>query len=754
MPRRSKSGPVVSATSLVILLLAGLALRAVPTAAATDTTHDKRIEELISRMTIEEKLGQLTQQSGGGIAEFNPNSDNAAFEDVFGAVRAGMIGSFLNSHGAEYVNAVQRIAKEESRLGIPVIFGNDVIHGFRTTFPIPLGESATWDPHLAEQAARVAATEAWAAGLDWTFAPMVDIARDPRWGRIAEGSGEDPYLGSRLAEARVKGFQGEDLSAPYTLVACAKHFVAYGAAEGGRDYNTVDISERTLREIHLPPFKAAVDAGVGTLMCAFNEINGIPATANRMTLTGILRGEWGFDGFVVSDWQSTEEMIDHGFVTDEKHAAEVSILAGVDMDMAAFGYREHLAKSVKEGRVPMAVIDEAVRRILRIKMRAGLFENHYRDPLKEKELLLCPQHRAIAREVARKSIVLLKNENGVLPISDKVKCLALIGPLAASKRDCLGTWAVTSRDEDVTTVLEAVKQRLGSDTEVLYAKGCDVQGDSQAGFNAAVDAALQADAVVMVIGESENLSGEGHCRSDINLPAIQLALLKKVHATGKPIAVVLMNGRPLTVNWMAENVPAILETWHLGTEAGPAIADVLFGDFNPGGKLPVTFPRAVGQIPIYYNHKNTGRPPCEDRFSSKYIDLPSTPLYPFGYGLSYTTFNFSNLQLSATKISANGELIVTATITNTGKRAGDEVAQLYIRDLVASVTRPVKQLRGFKRISLEPGEAQDITFKLTANELGFLNQDLKFTVEPGRFRLWVGPNSADGLSAEFEFLAQ
>lgn len=744
----------VACTALLGVLLAG-APYAAAEGRAPDLTPDdqRRVEELLGQMTLEEKLGQLTQQTGGQVQGYNPGERNSKQEELFEAVREGRVGSFLNAHGAEYTNQLQRIAVEESRLRIPLILGNDVIHGFRTIFPIPLGEAASWDPALVEKAARVAAEEASAAGIRWTFAPMVDICRDPRWGRIAEGSGEDPYLGAAMAVARVRGFQGDGLSAKDSLVACAKHFAAYGGAEGGRDYNTVDISEQTLREVHLPPFKAAVDAGAGTLMSAFNEINGIPASANRLTLSTILRQEWGFDGFVVSDWTSVTEMVAHGFAADNAEAAEKAIAAGVDMDMSSFAYRTHLADSVRSGRLPEAVVDEAVRRILRMKIRLGLFERPYVDPQRERDVLLSAKNRALAREVAGKSIVLLRNEGGLLPLSDKIETLAVIGPLADSKRDPLGTWAVVGRPEDVVPVLDGIRASVSPGTKVLHARGCDVTGDSTEGFAAAVEVARQSDVVVMIVGETEYMSGEAHCRSSLDLPPIQLKLVQAVHATGVPVVVVLMNGRPMSISWMAEHVPAILNTWHLGVECGNATADVLFGDVNPGGKLPATFPRTVGQVPIYYNHKNTGRPPTNDRFTSKYIDLPSTPLYPFGHGLSYTQFAYDNLRVSPEKTGPEGRVAVSVEVTNVGEREGDEVVQLYIRDLVASMTRPVKELKGFERITLQPGQKRTVSFELTSEQLGFYDRHVRYVVEPGRFKVWVGPNSAEGLEGRFEIVA-
>ncbi len=736
----------------LVFCLTGIA--AVPTRAADpaiclDAKAEQRIDALLAKMTLEEKLGQLTQQTGPG-ENYNPDAPNQKDRDLFGAVRAGKLGSVLNAHGAELTNKLQSEAVERSRLGIPVLFGNDVIHGYRTIFPIPLGEAATWDPALIEKSAIVAATEAGAAGTRWTFAPMVDICRDGRWGRVAEGAGEDPFLGSVIAAARVRGFQKGNPAAHDALVACAKHFAAYGAPEGGRDYNTVDLSEQRLREVYLPPFKAAVDAGVGTLMSAFNDIDGVPATANPLTLRHVLREEWGFRGFVVSDWCSITEMVAHGYATDDGDAAVKAILAGVDMDMSSFSYRTHLGDAVMAGIVSEQTIDEAVRRVLRIKTLAGLFDDPYVDPALEKKVILCDENRRAARDVARHSIVLAKNEGAVLPIGERVKSIAVIGPLADNHEAPLGTWSLIGRSQDVISALEGIRKRAGSQCEVRYAKGCEVLGGDDKGITGAAALAKDCDMAIVVVGESADMSGEAHSRAGLDLPGRQLDLVKAVRATGVPMAVVLMNGRPMSISWTAENVPAILIAWHLGVECGPAIADVLFGDFNPSGKLPITFPRSVGQVPIYYNHTNTGRPPTDKRYTSKYIDLPWTPLYPFGYGLSYTQFEFSDLVVTPQQIGPAGSVKVSAKVRNTGSRAGDEIAQLYIRDLVASRVRPVKELRGFQRVSLEPGETKDVTFTLTPESLGFYNSDMQFVVEPGEFAVWIGPNSADGIEGRFQ----
>lgn len=704
---------------------------------------ERRIDSLLARMTLAEKLGQLQQLDG--------HADGRYKDDHPSLVRAGLLGSTLNVRGVRQTNELQRIAIEESRLKIPMLFGFDVIHGYRTVFPIPLGEAATWDPVAVERNAAIAAKEARASGVHWTFAPMVDIARDPRWGRIAEGSGEDPFLGSAMARARVVGFQGGNYSAPDKVVACAKHWVAYGAAEGGRDYNTTDISERVLREVYFPPFKAAFDSGVGTFMSAFNDLNGVPTSANQFTLTKVLRSEWKFDGIVVSDYESVKELINHGLAANEKEAVEAGLNAGIDMEMVSRLYNKYGAELFKERKLSSATIDEAVRRILRIKFRLGLFETPYADEARERNSILTPDHLAAARESAARSLVLLRNENNLLPLSKSLKAIAVVGPLADSQKDVIGSWTGDGKAEDAVTLLAGIKQKVSPQTMITYAKGCEINNDSTDGFNEAVRIAREAEVVIVAVGESAEMSGEAASRSSLDLPGRQLDLLKAIRATGKPVVVVLMNGRPLSINWIAENVPSILETWFAGTQAGHAIADVLFGDVNPGGKLPVTFPRSVGQVPLYYNYKNTGRPPdANNKYTSKYLDVPWTPLFPFGYGLSYTRFKFNNLQLSALRIRPAGSLTVTVELENVGQRAGDEVVQLYIRDVAASVTRPVKELKGFQRVTLQPGEKKLVEFKLGPNELGFYDRDMRFVVEPGEVRVMVGSNSEDLIAAKFE----
>jgi len=737
----------LSRLALVVVLVAVMAptprAQSEPARSAPEqAVIERRIDTLLKQMTLAEKLGQLQQLDGESNGNFRP--------EHIELIRKGLLGATLNVRGAQRTNQLQRVAMQESRLKIPMLFGFDTIHGYRTIFPIPLGEASSWDPSLAERSAGIAAKESYAAGARWTFAPMVDIARDPRWGRITEGAGEDPYLGAAFARARVRGFQGTDYSVPGKILACAKHWVAYGAAEGGRDYNTTDMSEQTLRTIYFPPFKAAVDAGVGTLMSAFNDLNGVPSSANPFTLTHVLRGEWKFDGFVVSDYTAVTELINHGLVADESAAARAALNAGVDMEMVGRLFNKHGADLLKEGKVTQATIDEAVRRILRIKFRLGLFDNPYTDESLERNAFLSPGSRAAAREIAGRSMVLLKNDHQTLPLSKSIHSLAVIGPLADDKRAPLGWWSGDGRDEDTVTPLAGIRAQVSRQTQVTYAKGCDIQGGTTDGFAAAVAAARNADIAIVFVGESKEMVGEAASRSSLDLPGHQMELVRAIQASGKPTIVVLVNGHPLTIGWIAENIPAILESWMGGTESGNAIADILFGDVNPGAKLPVTFPRGVGQVPIYYNHMNTGRPPDpNNRYTSKYQDVPWTPLFPFGFGLSYTQFKLSNLQLSPSQIRPDGEVTVTVEVENTGSRAGDEVVQLYIRDVASSVTRPVKELKGFQRVSLRPAEKRRVQFTLSQQELGFYNRDMKFVVEPGAFKVFVGTSSEGGLESGF-----
>jgi beta-glucosidase len=735
---------------IAVLAGAGLALLAsVPVASAPATTdaETRHVEQLLGRMTLEEKLGQLNQPPGIGN-DTGPKA-RAAGEDQ---IRKGLVGSILGMHGVESVCPLQKIAVEQSRLGIPLLFASDVIHGYRTIFPQSLGEAAAFDPAASERAARIAAIEASAHGVHWTYAPMVDVARDPRWGRVSEGAGEDPYLGSVLAAARVRGFQGDDLSRDDTILATAKHFVGYGAAEGGRDYNTTDMSERTLREVYLPPFQAAAKAGVRTVMAAFNSLDGTPMHANRALIDGVLRKEWGFDGIVVSDYTGIMELLHHAVAADPTDAAIRAIDAGVDIDMVSGFYVDDLPAAVRAGKVPMAEVDEAVRRVLRAKYELGLFQDPYRycDPQRERARTLTPEFRRAAREIARESMVLLRNEGGVLPLPKSLKTVAVIGPLADDGRAMNGNWAGDARPGDAVTPLQGVRDALPG-ARVLYARGADITGDDTSGFDEAVAAARQADAAILFLGEDPDMSGEASSRTDIGLPGVQERLALAVQATGKPVVLVLFNGRPLTLGALPERMPAILDAWFPGTEGGHAIADVLFGDYNPAGRLPMTFPRNVGQVPIYYAHLPTGRPPdAKEKYTSKYLDAPWKPQYPFGYGLSYTSFRYDAPRLQRASMGVGDTQAVEVAVTNTGKRAGDEVVQLYLRDDVASVSRPVRMLRGFQRIHLQPGERRTVRFELGPDDLSFVNAQLQRVVEPGHFTVFVGGSSDATLQAGFD----
>jgi beta-glucosidase len=712
---------------------------------AQSKSIDARVEALLSRMTVEEKVGQMTITPLVRIWAKPPKPDGL---DILKRGAVGAVYGVPANPGE--MDEVQKVAIESSRLKIPLIIGGDVIHGYRTVFPVPLAETSSWNLRLAERAAEVAALESAAMGLHWTFAPMVDIARDPRWGRIVEGAGEDPYLGSLMAAARVKGFQGKNYGDRSRVIACAKHFAAYGAAEAGKDYNTVDMSERTLREVHLPPFKAAVDAGVRTFMTAFNDLNGVPASANPFLLKQILRDEWKFDGFVVSDSSSVKQLVQHGFALDDSDAARKAALSGVDMEMSSNAtYMIALASLVKNGTVPERVLDQAVRRILRVKFELGLFENPYSDPSKA-SVMLSPQHRQVAREVARESIVLLKNEKDLLPLSKSLKRIAVIGPLADDNANPLGPWKGGGRAEDVVTALKGIREALPKETVVSYAKGTEINSDSTQGIAEAVKIARESDVVIAVLGESIEMSGEAGSRTSLDLPGVQQQLLEALNETGRPIVLLLMNGRPLTISWAAEKIPAIVETWFLGIECGHAIADVLFGDYNPSGKLPVTFPRDLGQVPLYYSYKSTGRP-CRDltrRTCARYVDLPNTPLYPFGHGLSYTRFKYQNLTVSP-KVRKGQAVEVAVEVQNTGTRKGEEVVQLYVQDVVASITRPVQELKGFEKVSLAPGEKRTVRFSLGPDKLGFLDEKMIWTVEPGEFIVRTGGNSVETIEAKF-----
>ncbi|MFB0515369.1 MAG: glycoside hydrolase family 3 N-terminal domain-containing protein [Candidatus Neomarinimicrobiota bacterium] len=729
---------IIAALALIFLVTY---FRPGPQASEQRDSEARFIDSLLAEMTLQEKLGQLTQYSGERRDGKVPIS-----QEHLKALRRGEVGSFLNVLGADNTHRLQQIAVEETRLGIPLLFGFDVIHGQRTIFPVPLAEASSWEPELAYRSARIAAVEATANGLHWTFAPMVDIAQDPRWGRIAEGAGEDPYLGSVFAAARVKGFQGNDLRAANTLLACAKHFVAYGAAQGGRDYNTADISERTLHELYLPPFKAAVQSGVATLMSAFNEIGGLPMSANRELLTTLLRDRWGFKGFVVSDWTAVQELMNHGIVGTRAAAGRAALEAGVDMDMVAGIFVNDIPPLVQTEQLSEKAVDAAVRRVLRAKVQLGLFDDPYRygDVEREKSQILSPEHLQAAREIARKSIVLLKNDNQTLPLPKNLKSVAVIGPLADDQAVCLGPWHGNGQAEDVITILAGIKAAVTTRTRVLYAKGCDVQASDKTGFKQALSRARAADAIILVLGETADMSGEAASRSDIGLPGLQLDLARRIHSLGKPVTVVLLNGRPLAIPWLAENTAAIVEAWFLGVQTGPAVAEVLFGDYNPGGKLPATFQRSVGQVPLPYYLKNTGRPADPDnRWTSKYLDAPITPLYPFGHGLSYTQFEYRKLQIIPAKASAGDTVQVRLEVTNTGPRLGDEVVQLYTRDVVASITRPVKELKAFQRLTLAPRETKAVTFKIPVNLLAFYNADMVPVVEAGKFKIMVGSSATD-----------
>jgi beta-glucosidase len=711
---------------------------------AQQNSISQKVEALLKKMTLAEKIGQLNQYNGDWTATGPVTTDVGNKLD---AIKRGEVGSILNITGVQHTRVFQDAAMQ-SRLKIPLLFGQDVIHGYSVTFPIPLAEAASWDLAAIERSARVAATEAAAGGVHWTFAPMVDIARDPRWGRVMEGAGEDPYLGSLIATARVKGFQGKGLGNLDAVMACAKHFTAYGAAIGGRDYNSVDMSLRTLWEVYLPPFKAAADAGAATFMNSFNDLNGTPASANRYLQRDILKGKWGFKGFVVSDWGSIGEMINHGYSKDNYEAAGQAINAGNDMDMESRSYIKNLAKLVADKKVSEKVIDEAVGRILTKKYEMGLFADPYRfsDADREKRVINTRENIDAARDVARKSIVLLKNQNQVLPLSKNLKSIAIIGPQAKLKKEMKGFWAMDVGNEDeIVSFYEGMQQHAGN-TKLLYAKGCDITDTSRAGFNEAYQTAMRSDVVIMAMGERFDMTGEAKSRSNIQLPGVQEDLIKTIMATGKPVVVLLMAGRPMVFNWTADHVPAILYTWWLGNQAGNAIADVLYGNYNPGAKLPITFPRSEGQIPIYYNHYNTGRPARNDNdvnYTSSYIDLPNSPKYAFGHGLSYTTFAYSNLKFSKKSMLKNESITVSFDLQNSGKVAGEEVAQFYLRDMVSQPVRPIKELKGFQKIMLQPGETKTVTFTINKEKLAFYNEQLERITQPGDFRLMIGSASDD-----------
>ncbi len=714
-------------------------------ALAQQDSIDLKVESLLGKMTLAEKIGQLNQYNGDWEATGPVTKDVG---NKINEIKQGRVGAVLNIMGTTHIRTFQDAAMQ-SRLKIPLLFGQDVIHGYRITFPIPLGEASSWDMKAIEQSARIAATEASASGINWTFAPMVDIARDPRWGRVMEGAGEDPYLGSLIATARVKGFQGNGLGSIDAVMACAKHFAAYGAAIGGRDYNSVDMGLHTLWEIYLPPFKAALDAGVATFMNSFNDLNGIPATGNNYLQRDILKGKWGFKGFVVSDWGSIGEMINHGYVKDNYEAAEVALKAGSDMDMESRSYINNLSKLVADNKVPVSLIDDAAKRILRKKFEMGLFDDPYRfiNAKREKTALNTPENIEAARDIARKSIVLLKNEHQLLPLSKDLKTIAVIGPLANAKKELKGFWSLEiDKNENNVSLLEGMQKQAGQ-TKLIYAQGCNITDNSRVGFADAIAAAQKADVIVMAVGEAPDMTGEAKSKSNIRLPDIQEQLIKEMKATGKPVVVLLMAGRPMIFNWTADNVPAILYTWWLGSQGGNAMADVLYGNYNPSGKLPITFPRSEGQIPIYYNHYNTGRPAQGDNdlyYKSAYIDLPNSPRYAFGYGLSYTTFEYQDDPFySKIAMKDNQTLAISFVLKNTGKYAGEEVVQLYIRDLVSQPLRPVKELKDFRKILLQPGESRRVTFNINKNMLSFYNDKQELITQPGDFQVMIGSASND-----------
>jgi len=726
------------------------------------------IDDLMGKMTLEEKLGQLNLPASGDIITGAGSNNN-----IVDKIKAGQVGGLFNIKSAEKIRAVQQIAVEQSRLKIPLLFGMDVIHGYQTLFPIPLGMSCSWNMKLMEKSARLAAQEASADGICWTFSPMVDISRDPRWGRVSEGSGEDTYLGSEIAKAMVKGYQGDDLSKNNTILACVKHFALYGAPEAGRDYNTVDMSRIRMYNEYLPPYQAAVDAGVGTVMASFNEIDGIPATGNKWLLTDLLRKEWGFNGFVVTDYTGITEMIDHG-MGDLKQVSALALNAGVDMDMVSDGLLTTLGASLKEGKITQQQIDQACRRILEAKYKLGLFDDPYRycDVNRSKTEVFTPENRQVAREIAAQTFVLLKNDGQILPLQQN-KTIALVGPLADNRENMPGTWSVAGDFPKSVSLLDGLKNALGNEAKILYAMGTNVVSDPAMDARIsifgkptkwdnrpqkeliaeAVAAARKADVVVAAVGESAEMSGEASSRSDITLPENQKELLEALLATGKPVVMVLFTGRPLAISWEKANVPAILNVWFAGSEAGDAIADALFGKVNPSGKLTMTFPQNVGQVPIFYNHKNTGRPLAEgkwfSKFRSNYLDVSNDPLYPFGYGLSYTSFDYKNLKLSSNELNTTGELKVSVEVSNSGNYDGAEVVQLYLRDMVGTVTRPVKELKGFQKVFLKKGETRTVEFTLTEKDLRFYNSDLKFVSEPGDFKVFVGTSSDSTLEAGF-----
>jgi len=727
----------------------------------TQGPYSEEIEALLGKMTIEEKVGQLNFLVGD-LFNTGPTVNTSESNKFDEQIKNGQITGLFNIHGAGYTLKLQKIAVEESRLGIPLVFGADVIHGFKTVFPIPLGTAASWDMQLIEDAERIAAIESTAAGINFNFAPMVDIARDARWGRFAEGAGEDPYLGGLIAAARVRGMQGEDLTQASTLAACIKHFAAYGAPHGGRDYNTVDISERLLREVYLKPYKAGIDAGAATIMTSFNELNGEPVSGSDRYMRGILRGEWGFNGMVVSDWQSITEMEAHGNVANRAESAVLGIKAGVDMDMMGETYLRDLPQLVKDGTVDVAYVDEAVRNVLRLKYSLGLFDDPYRycDTTREAKEIRSPEHLAKAREAGAKSIVLLKNDESLLPLNKNVRKLAVIGPLANNKSDMNGTWSFFGEPQHPVSFLEGIQAKVTDNTKVRFSEGCNLYDNDPTKIKTAVRDARWADVVVLVVGESAVMNGEAGSRADIGLPGIQLDLVKAVVETGTPVVAMVMSGRPLDLSWLDENVNSVMAVWALGSESGNAAADVLFGDYNPAGKLPACFPRHGGQVPIYYSYKQTGRmykgdysePLSERVYRSKYRDVQNSPLYPFGHGLSYSTFAYFDITLSSSTLADGQSITASVRVTNQGPYDGEEVVQLYVRDLVGSVTRPVKELKGFQKVLIKNGETREISFTITPEDLAFYRLDMSWGTEPGDFKLFIGTSSDQVQEASFTLL--
>tara|TARA_R110001583_G_scaffold78335_3_gene212407 strand:- start:76 stop:2364 length:2289 start_codon:yes stop_codon:yes gene_type:complete len=732
-----------------------------------DTSKDnieRKVDSVLSIMTLKEKIGQMNQYTGSWEITGTPSDIDS--KTKLEKLKNGEVGSMLNVLTVEATREAQRIVMENSRLKIPLIFGYDVIHGYKTIFPIPLGESASWDIEAIKKSAEIAASEASASGLHWTFAPMIDISRDARWGRIMEGAGEDPFLGSRIAEARVKGFQGNDLGKENTIAACAKHFAGYGFVEAGRDYNTVNIGESELHNIILPPFKAAADAGVATFMNAFNEIDGVPSTGNKNLQRDILKGDWNWHGFIVSDWASISEMITHGYAKNKIQASQIAIEAGSDMDMEGHAYEDGLEMLINKKKVDVALIDDAVKRILRVKFQLGLFDDPYKycNPEREKNEVFTIENQNISRDIAKKSIVLLKNNNNILPLNKNVKSIAVIGPLANDKDTPIGNWRAQGEKNSAVSVYEGIQNAVSKTTKINYEKGADlgvgersfliplkINKTDKSGFANAINIAKNAEVVVIVLGEDAFQSGEGRSQTNIGFAGVQQELLEVIYKVNKNIVLVLMNGRPMEISWADKNIPGILEVWQLGSQSGNAIADVLFGDYNPSGKLPVSFPRAVGQEPLYYNQKNTGRPSNNEQVTySHYTDAPKDALYPFGYGLSYTSFSYNNLQLDKKLISSNESLMASVEVTNTGKISGKEVVQLYIRDLVGSRTRPVIELKGFEMISLEPGETKKVSFTINIELLKFYTANKRWEAEPGDFNVFIGGNSRTLLQNTFQ----